>query len=806
VTEETLDPDSAGRSATLDGNSKLRRSTDTTRLKHSEQALRTSEERYRLLFESIDEGFCIIEKMGGEGGEPLDYRYIEVNPAVAVQSGLSVVPGQTLRQVIPDEFEEWLLTFDMLLKTGESIRFERGLASQGRVLELYAFRIEDHTHRRIGVSFRDITERRRTEDQLRSNHDTFFDLIQNTPFGMYVVDAQFCLRQISMATQKVFSQISPLIGRDFDEIVHLLWVEPFASEVIAHFRHTLATGEPYAAPNTTEQRNDIPDVESYDWKIERITLPDGQFGVVCYFQDITERKQTEDALRESEAFNRSIIDSSPDCIKVLDLEGNLLSMLSGQALLGIDNIQPYLNMPWVDFWEDEHREAAQKAVETGIDGVGNFVGLFRAPRGEPKWWDVSISPIRGASGQPERLLAVSRDVTHRKQAEDALRESEARYRNLFNSIDAGFCIIEMIYDAHAKPVDYRFLEVNPSFDRHTGMSDVTFKRMRELAPDHEAHWFEMYGEVARTGEPVRFVNSAEALGGRWFDVYAFRIGASDSQKVAILFTDITERKRAEAALRASIRELRETESALRTAQAALSQEKAALAAHVLQLQEANENLIAATLEAHTLAQEIEKARTRMAHLAQHDALTDLPNRILLDDRLTQAISLAQRHDKQFALMFLDLDRFKIINDSLGHAVGDQLLQSVAKRLTAVVRSSDTVCRLGGDEFVILLADIEHAQDAAQTAQKILDALTAPHRIDQFALQITVSIGISLYPQDGLNADVLIKNADSAMYQAKAAGRDNYQFFGEAGISCPTRPDDTAQDAEYPSPRAHRSKP
>ena len=299
MTEEILDLDSASVSAPLDGNSRLRRSTDTARLKHSEQALSASEERYRLLFESIDEGFCIIEKIGGEGGEPLDFRYVEVNPAFAVQSGLSVVAGETLRQVIPDEFEEWLLTYDTLLKTGESIRFERGLASQGRVLELYAFRIEDHTCRRVGVSFRDITERRRTEDQLRSNHDTFFNLIKNTPFGLYIVDAQFCLQQMSMATQKVFSSINPLLGRDFDEIVHLLWAEPFASEVIAHFRHTLATGEPYSAPNTTEQRNDIPNIESYDWKIERITLPDGQFAVVCYFHDITERIEAEQALRES---------------------------------------------------------------------------------------------------------------------------------------------------------------------------------------------------------------------------------------------------------------------------------------------------------------------------------------------------------------------------------------------------------------------------------------------------------------------------------------------------------------------------
>ena len=237
-----------------------------------------------------------------------------------------------------------------------------------------------------------------------------------------------------------------------------------------------------------------------------------------------------------------------------------------------------------------------------------------------------------------------------------------------------------------------------------------------------------------------------------------------------------ESKRHNLVLEQTVRELREAESGLHTTEAALSKEKAALDDHVLQLRQANEHLVVATIEAHTLAEEIEKAKVRMAHLAQHDALTDLPNRILLNDRLGQAIALARRQGKQLAVMFLDLDRFKHINDSLGHAVGDHLLQSVAKRLTAGVRSSDTVCRQGGDEFVILLADIEHAGDAALSAQKILAALTVPHRIDQRELHVTVSIGISIYPQDGQDADTLIKSADTAMYHAKEGGRNNYQFF------------------------------
>jgi diguanylate cyclase (GGDEF)-like protein/PAS domain S-box-containing protein len=177
--------------------------------------------------------------------------------------------------------------------------------------------------------------------------------------------------------------------------------------------------------------------------------------------------------------------------------------------------------------------------------------------------------------------------------------------------------------------------------------------------------------------------------------------------------------------------------------------------------------------------DVSAARARsleMSHLAQHDFLTDLPNRLLFNDRLTQAISMSMRHSKQLAVMFVDLDQFKKINDSLGHGVGDKLLQSVAKRLIACVRRADTVSRLGGDEFLILLSQVEHEQDAAFSARKILRALAAPHIIDNKSLDINASIGVSTYPSDGPDAQTLMNKADTAMYEAKQQGRNNYQFF------------------------------
>ncbi len=167
---------------------------------------------------------------------------------------------------------------------------------------------------------------------------------------------------------------------------------------------------------------------------------------------------------------------------------------------------------------------------------------------------------------------------------------------------------------------------------------------------------------------------------------------------------------------------------------------------------------------------------RMSYLAQHDSLTELPNRMLLNDRMGQAIALAHRHHSSLAVLFADLDDFKRVNDTLGHAVGDRVLQSVARRLVACVRNTDTVSRLGGDEFVILLSEVARSADAASRAEKILTALSESHRIEQRHLNVTSSIGISVYPGDGQDAETLLKHADAALLHAKADRGNKYRLF------------------------------
>jgi diguanylate cyclase (GGDEF)-like protein/PAS domain S-box-containing protein len=167
---------------------------------------------------------------------------------------------------------------------------------------------------------------------------------------------------------------------------------------------------------------------------------------------------------------------------------------------------------------------------------------------------------------------------------------------------------------------------------------------------------------------------------------------------------------------------------------------------------------------------------QMSRLAQHDVLTGLPNRLLLHDRLTEAIALGHRHNKPLAVCFLDVDGFKGINDSVGHAAADEVLRSIAFRLTDALRQSDAVSRIGGDEFVILLSEIAHAEDTALVAKKLLQAIAGPHHVESQDIRVTASLGVSLYPDHGQDADTLITHADAAMYHAKRAGPGQYRLF------------------------------
>ena len=247
--------------------------------------------------------------------------------------------------------------------------------------------------------------------------------------------------------------------------------------------------------------------------------------------ELTEKaEKAEKAAHESEARFRALMTASSDAVYRMNPDWSEMRQLDGRNFIA-DTEQP--SGTWLqEYIYPDDQPHVLSVINEAIRTRTIFELEHRVRRvdGTLGWTFSRAVPLLDAQGEIVEWFGTASDVTQRKRAEEAIRESEERYRNVFNSMDEGYCIIEVIFDEHEKPVDYRFLEVNPSFEKQSGLHNATGKRMRELHPDHEEHWFETYGKIALTGEPVRFVNEAKSLEGRWFDVYAFQVGGRDSRR------------------------------------------------------------------------------------------------------------------------------------------------------------------------------------------------------------------------------------------------------------------------------------
>ena len=282
-------------------------------------------------------------------------------------------------------------------------------------------------------------------------------------------------------------------------------------------------------------------------------------GCVVTLTDITERKQAEEALRQSEQHYRLLFETMLQGVVYQDANGKIISMNpAAERILGkttaeflgssSEGEEHYtIREDGSPFPGLEH--PAMVSLRTGREVQDVVMGVYNPRENCYRWININAVPIiRPGEDKPFEVYTLFNDITERKQDEETLRKSEKRYRTLFNTMEEGFCIIEMLFDENEKPIDYIFVETNPAFEKDTGLKNAVGKRIRELAPENEEYWYEIYGKVALTGEPVRYENRAEALH-RWYEVYAYRIGQPKSRKVAILFNDITERKQEEQRIR-----------------------------------------------------------------------------------------------------------------------------------------------------------------------------------------------------------------------------------------------------------------
>ncbi|MDD2811665.1 bacteriohemerythrin [Rhodoferax sp.] len=567
--------------------------------------------------------------------------------------------------------------------------------------------------------------------------------------------------------------------------------------------------------------------------------------IVAATRDISERKKAEQLLLNSEAFNKSIFDSRIENVAVLDTQGVIIAVnsawkkfaLENGTLNNVDVGANYLEIS-TNLSNHLHDGYAVDAI-AGIRKV--LLGTLKEfsleyPCHSPekqRWFNMLVTPLKGSQGG---VVVAHEDISARKQIEAELSQSEANYRNLFDHMQTGFAVHEVVRDEDGCVVDYVFLSANAAYGKITNLqpSNIIGRRVTEVLPgiEHDpVDWIGKFGKVASDGTPIQIEQYAVSLE-RWFAVFAYRPSAD---QFAVLVNDITARKKIEVDLRIAATAFESQEGMIITDAATVilkinqsftditgytTEEAVGQKMNILKSgvhdatfyknmwesinvtgawrgevwnRRKNEEIypewltITAVkgddgLVTHYVGTMIDitarKAdELRLAHLAHYDMLTDLPNRSMLTDRVHQAIAQARREQGMLALMFLDLDKFKIVNDSLGHEVGDLLLKKVAIRMQSCVkRESDTVSRVGGDEFVVLLPKIESESEAVIVAEKIQRSLNKPFNIGPHTLHIGASIGIAIYPHHANNIEMLMKNADSAMYQAKNDGRNCIRFY------------------------------
>ncbi|PHQ33940.1 hybrid sensor histidine kinase/response regulator [Rhodopirellula bahusiensis] len=283
----------------------------------------------------------------------------------------------------------------------------------------------------------DITHKKNAEDSLKRSQETFENLVQNSPFGIYVVDDTLAMRYVSKGAREVFSQFRPIEGHDFEEIMFTLWREDFAAEIVEHFKHTLKTGEPYQAPAFVENRNDTDQVESYEWEIERTTLPNGQFGVVCYFYDATEHEQVAESIRRREQYFREMTDAAPAMLWVTDTDHSCTFLSRGwQDYTGQSQVEG-TGIGWLEMVHPDDRDDARRLIFSALNQRKPFEHDFRLQNadGSYRWAIDAGRPKFGSKGEFEGYIGSVIDVHDRHLAEESLRQrasdieaSESRLR------------------------------------------------------------------------------------------------------------------------------------------------------------------------------------------------------------------------------------------------------------------------------------------------------------------------------------------------------------------------------------------
>lgn len=560
----------------------------------------------------------------------------------------------------------------------------------------------------IGLAW-DITERERARRALEASERRFRTLIERSSDGIAILDSGGVVTYSGPSIERILGYtVEEFVGMNVGDLFHPDDLKPCArlmeellirpgDSVSAQFRLRHKSGEWRWIESICTNLLHEPDIG----------------GIVINYRDISERKTAEDALRQSEARFRAVFQDAAIGIAVVDSEGHPIeSNPALQEMLGYSG-EELRRMTFAEFTHPEDvagdLDLFREVLDRKRDSYQVEKRYIRKDQ-SVVWGRLTASAVRDVDGRMLFGVGMVEDITERKKTEEALRESEERYRDLFENAN------DIVFTHN---FGGRFLSVNRVTESVTGYTREELLSLNVatlLAPEYHRVAAEYLKKIYE-GEEVRpYEIEIIAKDGKRIPLeVSERILYKDGRPVLVqgIARDIRERKRAEEAIR---------------------------------------------------------------RLAFHDSLTGLPNRMLFEDRLRMALSRAQRKKSMLGIMFLDLDRFKVVNDTLGHSEGDRLLQAVASDLTNLVREGDTVARVGGDEFTVLLSEINSVSDAVQVAERILQTLKQPRFLGGHEFRVTTSIGVTVYPDDGADAETLLRNADTAMYRAKERGRDNYQRY------------------------------
>jgi diguanylate cyclase (GGDEF)-like protein/hemerythrin-like metal-binding protein/PAS domain S-box-containing protein len=697
--------------------------------------------------------------------------------------------------------------------------------------------MQDHDGEHVLAVMNDITVRKQAETALKESNYELHSLLNSMAEGAYGVDTHGNCKFVNQSFLRIlgYDNANEIIGKHIHELIHHSHPDgsPYPVAECRMYAAYLCNQKIHVEDEVFWHKDGTAIPVEY-WSQPIIT--DGVVtGAIATFVDITERKQAEAAALLASQYARSLIEASLDPLVTINAEGKITDVNTAtEQVTGIDRAH-LTGSDFADYFTDPEKARAgyQKVFSNGY--VTDYPLAIRHISGKVTDVLYNASVYRDGNGKVLGVFAAARDITERKQMEARLKDSESRLRAIIENepecikiVDANGNLVQM------NPAGLKMIEAD-SAEQVVGKSVLSV-----IAPEHLKAFADMHERIiAGKTEQLEYEIIGIKGGRRWVDTHAVPMQEADGHTVHLAVTrDIQERKQAEHQLRiaATVFESQEGMMVTDANQIILKVNKAFalitgysaeevigkspsilqsgrhhqefydamwetvhetgawegevwsrrkngeiypeyLAIAAVKNQEGMITHYVGTLTDITFRKASEEEIERLAF---YDPLTRLPNRRLLQERLKTALALSHRSGRKGALLFIDLDNFKALNDTLGHAMGDLLLQQVAERLVSSVREHDTVARLGGDEFVIMLEGlsmtmIEAIKQSEAIGNKILAAINQPFQLGKHEYLSTPSIGIALFDGSDL-ADELLKHADIAMYQAKTSGRNALRFF------------------------------